>query len=183
MKRVGLISILLLVGIIFYGCNFEKAAEDATTTSQDFEFEMNPIAINGTSLVCIPAPSLDTLLSQLDEWEQIKDRIKKIELKHLDYKIPENTTPVDGQIKVYGGDNSGSVSQDPWGQTDIIAANTTYPDYEKVDLTSLGEDELGRYLNERDLSMVVCGMFSPETTSISLKIQLKLVIKVTLTAL
>jgi len=180
MKRFGWLTILAALALAIMGC---EAADDLATYHQEFELELDPADINTGALVCAPLPSLETLLSEFDEWNDIKDHVEEVELKSMDYRVTENSTPVDGQITFYGGDDEGSVSTDPWGQTDTIEANTTYADYLPVDLTSLGRSEFQNYLNKRSISMVMCSDFSPDDDQIDLKVQLRLVVDVAFTAL
>lgn len=183
MERLGLIVLCLFVCLAFFECNVEDKAEEATTKSFDFEYELDPFTINSVGLVCIPLPAIETFLSMEDRWNDIKDHIKEINIKSVQYKIPANATPVDGKVEIYGGADEGSVSTDPWGETGTIAANTTYTSYQDASLTGYGESHLEEYVNERDMNMVICGKFLPESTEVNLTIQIKLKVEVKVSAL
>ncbi len=183
MKKPVWFVVFVLFALIAAGCDVENKVEEATTMSHSFDVEADPVDVSTGALVCAPLPSLETLLSQFDEWSEIKDHVKEVNLKSVDYKITQNTTLVDGRITLYGGDDAGSVSTDPWGQTDIIEAGTSYPDYQPVDLTGLGRSELQSYLDERDISIVICSDFEPDDEGIDLRLQLRLSVEVVFTAL
>lgn len=183
MERLGLVVLCLFVCLTFFECNVEDKAEETTTKSFDFEYEFDPFAINSVGLVCIPLPAIETFLSTEDIWNDIKDHIKEINVKSVQYKIPTNATPVDGKVEIYGGANEGSVSTDPWGETNTILANTAYTDYQDASLTGYGKSRLEEYANERDMNMVICGKFSPESIEANLTIQIKLKVEVKVSAL
>lgn len=183
MNRLGLVIVSLFVCLALFECDIEEKAEEKTTKTFDFDYEFDPFTINSVGLVCAPLPAVESLLSQEDEWNEIKDHIKDINIKAVQYKVPANTTPIDGKIKLYGGANESSVSTDPWGETGTISANTTYANYQDASLTDYGKSSLEEYANKRDINMVICGKFSPESSEVNLTTQIKLIVEVKASAL
>src|SRR3990170_6659416 len=189
MKKLIFFFIAVLVPSLFIvGCS---GTDDLLTTNQDvdvtldsFQLTYSPpagaselgntptaAATTGDNPSC-GSVNLNDILADNPDWEDIADRIKKVEIDKVRYKVTNNLTavPITGKLML-----SDPVTTELTTVGEVsIAANTDIPDWTELPFVGNGKNTVNHYLSNRDVTFEYCTEGSPNDESISLTIGIQL---------
>jgi len=178
-----LTAVLAILGLSMGACDSDDV-KDSLQQTYEYTYETDPLTISDVSGTCLPAPALDTLLSQIEQWAEIRDRVDKIEVRSVYYQITENQTPADGVIRVQAADSIVDVldALDVL-ETQIIQAQTAYTEWTRTNFLGDGKAVLEGYLNAFDEDFALCGLFDPPSGDVNLTLRLQFNIDILYTPL
>ncbi len=193
MKKLLLLFFTVLVpSMLITGCS---GTDDLLTTTQDVDVTLDSFqlsyappagslelgkaaaATTGDNPSC-GITSLNSLLADNPDWEDIADRIKKVEIDQVRYKIANNTTgvPVTGKLQL----------TDP--VTDVLTtvgeinidANTNVSEWTLLPFAGNGKNTINHYLSNRNLTFQYCAEGDPNDESLSLTLEIQLGLEATI---
>ncbi len=136
------------------------------------------LAVSGGNPSCsTDSVSINELLAQVDNMSEIEDFLDKMKISQVSYRITRNDTPVDitGALQM----------TDPNTNSIVDIASTTIPALTTVDawtplpFTSGGDEIVQHFLDQRSESFSYCAAGTPDDSQISLTIELRLDMVVT----
>lgn len=194
MKKLLLLVIAVWVPSLFItGCgnadNLLTKKQNVEVTLDSFNLSYDPSAgsaplvaeaTTGNNPSC-GSTSLNSLLSANSDWNDIADRVKKIELSEVRYKVTNNTTPVaiTGKLTLTDPD-TGDLTAIGEG---IIDANTNIDVWTPLPFAEKGQNIVNYYLAHRDATFEYCAEGTPNDGSLSLTLEIQLGTEVTVKVL
>lgn len=196
MKKLLLVFIAVLVPSLFiFGCS---GTDDLLTTTENVDVTLDTFqltyapppespklvgaAITAAAIATGDNPScgstsLNSLLSDNSSWNDIADRLKKVEIDQVRYRVTNNLTgvliagkllltdPVTNELTSVGEVN--------------IEANANVPDWTPLPFVGNGRDIVNHYLSNRDVTFQYCAEGTPNAESLSLTIEIQLEVDAT----
>ena len=186
MKKFYLSLVFILIPLLFiFGCG--DALNDLTTEDFNMDVDVGSFTLtDGGSELTLTALSgnpscgtatLNSLLASVSDWNDYKDRLDDIEVQNVKYRIQSNTTNVNVSGSLQMTDPNTQQLADVG--TASIAANTTVDNWTALPLASGGKAIVQHYIDNRNSTFSFCAEGSPDDATLSMTIQVRLGIKVT----
>ena len=189
MKKLLLLFIAVLVPSLFIaGCSgtddLLTTTENVDVTLDSFQLTYSPpagsaekIEVAKAAAATVDNPScgtvnLNDLLADNPDWEDIADRIKKVEIDKVRYKVTNNLTavPITGKLML-----TDPVSSELTTVAEVsIAANANVEEWTELPFVGNGKDTVNHYLSNRGVTFEYCAEGSPNDESLSLTLGIEL---------
>lgn len=193
MKKFLLLFFAALVPSLFiFGCS---GTDDLLTTTQNVDvtldsFQLTSAPPEGSSQLGRAAiaaattgdnpscgsTSLDSLLADNSDWEDIVDRLKDVEIDQVRYKVSNNMTgvPITGKLSLTDPVTSELTTI---GEV-YIDANANVNEWTSLPFVGNGQNIVNHYLSNRGVTFEYCAEGSPNDESLSLTLEIQLGLEV-----
>lgn len=179
--RVAIIAIAL---VTISACDdLTEKSEDVTVTLDSFNLVGNNgnafsrATVTGNPACTASMTSLNSLLAQTDNFDDIKDKLESLDINQIQYRITANRTPVEasGLMQMTSPDTGqltpvASVS---------IPANGVVSDWTLFPFSENGASVVQHYMDNLDANFLYCAEGRPNSSELSMTIELRLNMTVT----
>lgn len=193
-KLLLLLCAVLIPSLFIFGCS---GTDDLVTKTENVDVTLDSFQVtyappSGSSQLGKAAaiaaaatednPScgttgLNSLLEDNPDWQDIVDRLKKVEIDQVRYRITNNMTsvPITGRLSL-----TGPVTNEltPIGEVSIDAY-ATVNEWTELPFVEGGKDIVNHYLSNRDVTFEYCAEGSPNHESLFLTIEIQMGLEAT----
>jgi len=133
--------------------------------------------VSGNPACTASQTSINTLLAQVDNFDDIDEFLDSLDLNAIRYRIPTNNTPVaaSGVMQMTDPVTGGLVTV----ASVALAANETVPEWTNFPFAEGGAAIVNNYLDNRDSMFLYCMEGSPNSADLTMTFELELDMTVT----
>lgn len=189
--RVTLITVIAISTAIILGCDSLTERDESVTISLD-TFNLTgtgPSAdsdadrvilatVTGNPACTASQTTLNSLLSQVDNFDDIDQYLDRINLNEIRYRIPVNNTSADATASMTMTDPS--TNQLVTVASVTVPANSTVDEFIPFPFTDGGQAVVQHYLNNLDASFLYCAQAGAGGATLDMSVNLQLSLTVTI---
>jgi len=192
MKDTRLYALPIALGLaVLTGCdNLTERDENVTITLDTFNLSgVGPdqkielkdrvilATVTGNPACTASQTTLNSLLAQVDNFDDIDEFLDQINLNAIRYRIATNNTQADASASMTMTDPA--TNQLVTVAAVDVSANALVPDFAPLPFTDGGQAVVQHYLSNRDASFLYCAQASAGAESLDMSVELQLSLTVT----
>ena len=184
-RRYGLLVTLFSSALFLLGCeNLTKRSESVTIQLDTFNLvgnggtDMLRAVVTGNPACTAENTSLNSLLAQVDNYDDIVDYLDSLDINQVQYRITSNNTPADTV-------GSMQMSDPDTGQLQTIASinipeNSLVEEWTALPFEDGGAAIAQHYMDNLADEFLYCANGSPDESTLSMTLELRLQLTVTI---
>ncbi len=183
-KSSGKVFLIASMSGILLGCDSLTEREENVRIQLD-SFNLigtnnSPLAralVTGNPACTASMTSLNTLLVTVDNYDDIEEYLETLDINQVEYRISNNNTAVDAIGSMQMTDPA--TDQLTTVASINIPANTNVTDWTNLPFTDGGAAIVQHYMDDLNDSFLYCAEGSPNTSDLSMTLELRLDLTVT----
>ncbi|MCB1153962.1 MAG: hypothetical protein H6684_12270 [Deltaproteobacteria bacterium] len=148
--------------LVLSGCSeYEKAFEEANTSEQPFDQEVEGLSVQGLGQCTASTTSFSQIMDGVDWWEEAEDYITDVKLSGISYRITENHSTQPISLELYLSDDlivEDVKDADLVGWIDTLEPGETVTTWTQLHLSPGMLERLESFIEEPDTTFAFCAL-------------------------